>query len=425
MRLSHFLLLILVTPMISRSIVAQSPSEPEVDIVGRTAEITRTPVNQLLTPYGKQLQLPGLRPQALALSHNHKWLAVSGKTSDLLIINPETNEVTQRVRMPDPNYGSKGAEKKDALVSFTGLIFSHDDSKIYLSDVNGTIKEFDVDIGGIVSAGRSIVLPPAHAPRRAEEIPSGLALSADGKQLYICGNLSNKLLRLDLQTGQVTATWNVGVAPYDVALVDGIAVVSNWGGRIPDSDSTIGPAGKGTIVRVDPVRFIASEGSISLVDISKLPADENVRNIVTGLHACAIAVHPKRELIVCANAADDNLSVVSLPESKVVGKIWTKRSPADLFGAAPNALAFDKSGERLFVANGSQNAIGVIEFEADDLPESKLLGMIPVGWYPGALAFDSQHQRLFVANIKGLPVQMKQDPESKAQGFNSHLYRVV
>ena len=72
----------------------------------------------------------------------------------------------------------------------------------------------------------------------------------------------------------------------------------------------------------------------------------------------------------------------------VVATIWAKPNAADLLGAAPNAAAFDASGRRLYVANGSQNAIAVFEFDAEAPQRSRLLGMIPVGWYPGAVLVD-------------------------------------
>lgn len=388
--------------------------------VGRRSQgQQQTPVNQILTPHGRQLDLPGMRPQAMALAHNGKWLAVSGKTNQLLIVDPESGTVQHTISMQRRDDSGQLAVDRDAQVSYTGLIFAPDDSRIYLSDVNGTIKVFDVSGDGVVTASDSIPLPPANAPRRKNEIPSGLAISPDGKLLYICGNLSNRLLRLDLASGKVTQSWSVGVAPYDVRLVGDQAIVSNWGGRIPDDDSILGPAGRGTTVRVDPVRYIASEGSVSFVDLS---TTDSVEEIVTGLHASALVVSPDNKFVICANSADDNLSLIDVESRKVVHTIWAKPSPADLFGAGPNALAFNATGDRLYVANGSQNAIGVIEFEGDDFDDCKLVGLIPVGWYPGAIAVDKDRNSLYVANIKGLPIDPKVERQTGADGFNSHHY---
>ena len=61
-----------------------------------------------------------------------------------------------------------------------------------------------------------------------------MAVSRDGKRLYVALNLSNRLAELDAASGQVLRLWDVGFAPFDVALAGQKAYVSNWGGRRPD-----------------------------------------------------------------------------------------------------------------------------------------------------------------------------------------------
>jgi YVTN family beta-propeller protein len=100
-----------------------------------------------------------------------------------------------------------------------------------LSNVNGSIKVFAVDAQGTVTPSYTVPLPKANAPRRENEIPSGLAISDDGRRLYVCGNLSNQLFEIDTQTAEVMRSWPVGAAPYDVVLVGEKAFVSNWAGR--------------------------------------------------------------------------------------------------------------------------------------------------------------------------------------------------
>ena len=419
--------------------------------VGRSGtNRTVTPVNQLLTPLGIQVELPGLRPQAMALSPNGKWLAVSGKTSEVVLIDPVTGQILQRVALPSdqanepqPDVVSPNILEPDkkGQVSFTGLIFSPDGARLFLANVNGSVKVFEVASNGSVRPGFTILLPPASAPRRTNEIPAGLAISSDGKRLYVALNLSNRLGELDALTGKLLRLFEVGVAPYDVALVGGKAYVSNWGGRRPQSGELTGPAGRGMEVKVDPVRFIANEGSVTVIDLSRSSRREEApseklqtpnskllqdvvtspatKEILTGLHASALAVHPGGRHVVCANAASDNLSVIDTRTDQIVETIWVKQSPVDLFGASPNALAFDQNGQRLYVANGTQNAIAVVDFKPG---RSKLAGLLPVGWFPGALVYHPGHRSLCVANIKGLPTAMKTDKEGVKKGFNSHHY---
>ena len=122
---------------------------------------------------------------------------------------------------------------EEGQLSYTGLIFAPGGRRIYMSNVDGSIKVFGVDPDGTVEPSHTFPLPLAGAPRRAEEIPAGLAVTPDGRRLYVCGNLSNRLLELDTETGEVLRTFDVGVAPFDVVLAGGKAYVSNWGGRRP------------------------------------------------------------------------------------------------------------------------------------------------------------------------------------------------
>jgi len=412
---------------------AQTAQVSTRDIVGRIGvNCYQTPANQILTPAGVQVELPGMRPQALALSPDGQMLVTAGKTHDLAVVEPCSGRVLQRVPLPaesehdsTPNPVSEHILEpdKDGELSFTGLAFSPDGSRIYLANVDGSIKVFGIEQGGKVVGLFTLPLPPANAPRRRAEIPAGLAVSRDGKLLYVALNLSNRLTELDAATGRVLRLWDVGVAPYEVVLAGHKAYVSNWGGPRPDTNSVTGPAGQGTRVRVDPVRYIASEGSVSVIDLSPAETYSALRiphsAIATGLHASAMALSPNGRWLVVANAGSDTLSVIDTRTDQVVETICARQNPADLFGAQPNALAFDKSGRRLFVCNGTQNAVAVFDFAPDT---SKLLGLIPVGWFPGALVHDPRRKALYVANIKGCVSTQTLDPNEHT-GYNTHQYR--
>ena len=400
------------------------------ETVGRSARGLVTPANQFVTAAGTSVGLPGIRPNALALSPDGKLLVTSGLTRELVVVAPADGKILQRVAFPsdEDDEAPVSAEILDAnrkpQLSFTGLAFSPDSSRIYLANVNGDIKVFGVGKDEKVSPLFSIALPPANTPHRTNEIPAGIAVSHDGKKIYVAGNLSNRLLELEAATGKVLRTWDAGVAPYDVVLCKNKIYASNWGGRRPDADSVTGPAGRGTFVRVDE-RSIASEGSVSVIDlgssINDLGHDMRQSEILTGLHACALALSPNGKFLVVANAGSDTLSVIDTRSDKIVETICARQNPGDPFGAQPNALAFDKSGKKLFVCNGTQNAVAVFQFKPG---ESKLLGLIPAGWFPGAIAFDARRKQICVANIKNIG-EKKETPRKglgNALGFNSKQY---
>jgi YVTN family beta-propeller protein len=172
-------------------------------------------------------------------------------------------------------------------------------------------------------------------------------------------------------------------------------------------------------VRVD-ARSIASEGSVSVIDLDSEPRTAN-SELLTGLHACALVLSPDRRWLVVANAGSDTLSVIDTRSDKIVETICARQNPADLFGAQPNALAFDKKGKTLFVCNGTQNAVAVFRFKPGN---SQLFGLIPVGWFPGSIAYDAKQKKIYVANIKSLPATMEKAKPGLGNGigFNTHQY---
>jgi YVTN family beta-propeller protein len=398
------------------------------ETVGPTTSGLVTPVNQRVTPAGTQVELWGIRPNAMAASPDGRLLVTAGLTSELIVVDPVTEKIRQRVTFPTDLAGPREAEamssenqdsNKKAKMSLTGLAFSPDGKRIYLSNVNGDIKVFTVGKTNLVSQLFSIALPTIQTPKRTNEIPAGIAVSPDGKKIYVAGNLSNRLLELDAANGTVLRTWDVGVAPFGVVCCRNKIYVSNLGGRRPDAGSVTGPAGRGTLVRVDD-RSIASEGSVSVIDLNS-EFRTSSSEILTGLRAGALAVSPNGKYLAVANAGSDTVSVIDTRTDKIVETICARQNPADLFGAQPNALAFDKSGKTLFIANGTQNAIAVVKFNPG---QSKMLGLIPAGWFPAALAFDARHKQICVASLKNIGTKMEKPRRGFGigPGFNSKQY---
>jgi YVTN family beta-propeller protein len=223
----------------------------------------------------------------------------------------------------------------------------------------------------------------------------GLAVDPQGKSLFVAINISNTLGEIDIETGKLVREIPVGNAPYDVVLVGRRAYVSNWAGRLPGPGDRTGPSGDAAPVRVDPVRNIANDGSVSIVD---LDAGREIGQIVVGLHPSGMIATANGRYVLVANANSDSISVIDCERAAVVETISTRPAEALLFGSAPNALAPSPDGRRLYASNGTNNSIAVIDFQP---PNSRLLGCVPTGWYPAGLALDAQRGELYVANVKG------------------------
>jgi YVTN family beta-propeller protein len=362
------------------------------------------PTNQVLSPLGRQMAYDG-RPVDLALSPSGRHLAVLDRAA-VLVIDPRTAEFVGRQPLKEGSYA--------------GLVFTPDGKRLLASSFRGIIAAFDVADDGALAPGRPIELAAATGAPADMIVPVGLAVDAEGKTLWAVLNLRNTLAEIDLASGNLKREIPVGNAPFGVVLVGQKAYVTNWGGRLPDADSLTGPAGSGTPVRVDPLRHIASDGSVSVVD---LETGKEIGEIVVELHPSAVVATPDAARVLVANSNSDTVSVIDVATDKVIETISTRPAENMLFGSSPVALATSPDGQTLYVANGTNNAVAVVELSP---PKSRLLGCFPAGWYPGGLTLDRQREMLYVANVKGVgsrAVNWKGSRKVKGKdvyGYNSH-----
>lgn len=263
------------------------------------------PTNQILSPAGRQIIVGG-RPADIALSPDKKWLAVLNVV-DVQLVDVETGKILSHVSI----HGG----------SFKGIVFAPDGKRVYASSMKGGICVLKVSSDGKLSAAEPIEVPLRRARHGDSGLPVGLAISADGKTLYAALNLRNMLVEIDFVSGNVKREIPVGNTPYDVVLVRNCAYVSNWAGRLPTRDSTTGPSGAAPRVRVDPVRNIANDGSVSVVD---LDSGHDIGQIVVGLHPAGMVLTPDGNHLVVANASSDTLSVIDTHARKVVETVSTR-----------------------------------------------------------------------------------------------------
>ena len=200
------ILLIGCTAVNSDSTVSENKTKPKIipeksnwnknAAVGIISNRIVLPNSQTLTPAGKTTELPGMRPVTVSISPDGKLLATSGKTSKLLIFNLPATNAPHFISLPGEEDLVEKMETheinpdKSGQISYTGLVFSPDGKRIYLSNVNGSIKVFSVAANGIVRPAGTWKLPGKAAPERNNEVPAGLAVSADGKRLYVCGSFT-------------------------------------------------------------------------------------------------------------------------------------------------------------------------------------------------------------------------------------------
>ncbi|WP_197031388.1 YncE family protein [Bacillus sp. UNC438CL73TsuS30] len=355
------------------------------NLVGEQADgSVQTPVNQLITPAGKQIEFGG-NPISVAIHPN-------GKTAVTIV--GRNNYGGKGINVVDLATGKMAAtDFSIGLTTMWGLAYSKDGSQLYATGSKsgtGKVVVMSIDENGNPSIKKTYNLPKPAVGGNIN--PLDLAVGPQG-QLLVALNRDNSLGVLDPQTGTLTAKIPVENAPTSV-LVDGnTAYVTNQGGRIAkNSDTTVDSSG--TKVVVDPKTGATTTGTVSVIDLTTNTVEKNIE----------VGVQPERmtqsgQYIFVTNTNSDTVSVIDTKSKKVVQTIDIKPYPDSAKGAAPNAVKVIDN--KLMVSLGRDNAVAVYDWQGPD-KTLELQGLLPTAWFPVDLAVDQENKNLVVANADGI-----------------------
>ena len=352
---------------------------PEPALVGESTRGHWVPTRQLVRPAGKTLEFAG-RPVDMVAHPTGEWIFVKDHRG-IVVLDREMKAVRQQL-----SFSGGGGSMHGIAINAAG-------TRLWATDVESTLHEAAIAGDGTISWTRKISLPGPGGAGASHS--TGIALSGDGKRAYVCQSRNNTLAIVDLEAGQRVGEIAVGIAPYDVILSsDGKrAYVSDWGGRHPEQDDLTANS-SGTEVIVDE-RGVGASGCVSFVDLDD-QGGKQVALIDTGLHPADMVLSGDESTLYVACVNSDRVDVIDTASASVTGTIAT-RPMADLpFGSLPNALALDEDAGRLYVANGGNNSVAVVDLS----DQNKIDGFIPAGWFPGALVLADD--QLYIANVKGV-----------------------
>ena len=324
----------------------------------------RLPTGARLDPAGVSYEL-GSMPLAMALSPEKNRLVVllnGWREQGIQVVDRASGRVLQKISLP---------------AVFLGLIFGPDGRSIYVSGGNGDlIYRFDWRDGRATLAD-SIVLAPRKPRADGTHYPAGMAISRDGRTLYVAENLADSLAVVDLAARRVVQRLPTERYPYGVAVgANGSVFVSAWGGWTVSSfpAAANGMLGTGSRIKV-------------------------------GRHPSALLTSADGSRLFVASGSTDQISVLDTQSGQVVATLSDPTPAGTGEGSTPNAFSLSPDGGRLFVAEADNNAVAVFDLSARTSGLSTasgtdaLLGRIPVGWYPSALVADGGD--LLVVNGKG------------------------
>lgn len=316
-----------------------------LDPAGRTFDVGNMPLSAISAPDGKLiLLLSGFREQGVQ------------------VVDPESGKVLQTVLQP---------------AAFFGLSFTSDGKMLYASGANEDVVYAYSYQNGAVQLKNKLVLAPHEEGKPGKHIPAGIALSANGKYLYVAENVSDTFAVVDLRTGTVVDRKPAGHFPYAVVVgPDGSVYVSSWGGNV--------------VLRY---RMHSSGGKV-----------RDSRSLAVPRHPSALLLNPRTSRLFVASASTDTIGIINTRKFQLIGTLKDP-APGAQEGSTPNAFALSADGKKLFVAEADNNAVAVFQLSAaasgvNGGPKTnRLAGRIPVGWYPTSLVRIGN--QLFVVNGKG------------------------
>ncbi|MDB5010173.1 MAG: phosphoesterase, partial [Mucilaginibacter sp.] len=389
------------------------------------------PYNRIIQPAGNVVQYGdgNLENHSLdaKLIPGTTMLAVEDRYG-IALVDTKKNEVAARWSY------SSDAKYKGAMSTYSGIrVFnSNGEVQIFWSVANaGNHSSYVMQAvweGGKLSLKNAILFKPEGDSPLA--LPNGLAITNENGAdcLYVVLNGNNQLVKMDLKTQAVKWSVHTGVAPYAITLANGKAYVSNWGGPLPvdTTHETAGlPYGKAYI---DPKTGATSRGTVSVFDVQTGKA---ITEIETGLHPNDIIAAADKQFVYVANGNSDNITVIDTRKDKV-----TETIPVNLFnnkqliGDSPNGLVLSEDGRQLYVANGLDNAVAVIQLGSNAVVAGKgksvIKGFIPTEAYPAGMEITSN--TLYVTNLEGEGARVNSNslkkegdiPETKGGAYNAH-----
>ncbi|WEO99489.1 alkaline phosphatase family protein [Streptomyces sp. FXJ1.172] len=369
------------------------------DQVGQvTAKGQVVSADQYINPYGSRLVINDGKIMSSTVSPDGSHLAASVTDGDaaLVLVDLKTGQVKQKV-------GANAADDlriKSGSVGQEGPTYSPDGKQLWLGQTDGYTK-FTVNADGTLADPTTVSIP---ADGAKHALVGAAVFSADGSTVYSAVNGQNRVVAIDAATGAVKQSWSVGNAPRGMAQAGGKLYVSNEGGRpAKPGETTINSYG--TQVPASPKTGATTTGTVSVIDLADPSAP--VGTVDVGLHPTA--VYAKNGAVFVTNTADNNVSVISTKNDKVVQTISTQPWPEASVGYEPNAVTLTDDGH-LLVTLGRANAVAVYRYTSAQEPVS-YVGLLPTDYFPAEIT--TVGKTVVVSNTRGIDARR---PDSAGHG---------
>ncbi|MCL1870819.1 MAG: phosphoesterase [Promicromonosporaceae bacterium] len=373
--------------------------------------------DQVIKPIGDRLMTPFGKIMASSVSPDGRFLAASStdrsvvlqvfdlKTYRLVAMVGTSSASTAAAALTAAGIsGVQYTQISDGSVGQEAPTFAPDGSSVWLAQ-SGGLTRFAVNADGTLGATKTVAIA---AQSGHSALTSGIAFSPDGTVLYAGVNGQNRVQAIDPASGALGQSWNVGIAPREIAVVGSKLYVSNEGGRQAQAgDTTMGSYG--TAVPADTVKGTSTTGTVSVIDTASAAA--TVGSIDVGLHPTAMHLAGKALFVINTNS--DTVSVIDTSKDAVVQTIDTKPWKSSDTGYQPDAVTLTQDGH-LLVTLSRANAVAVYSYDGNPQSPVSYIGLLPTDYYPSEVA--EVGGQILVTNTRGIDARGANLTFNKGQG---------
>jgi YVTN family beta-propeller protein len=341
-----------------------------------------------LTPAGTQVEVANF-PVNIAIHPRGRYAAVlhcGYGRHEIVVVDIEGEKVVSRTPVEE---------------AFYGLVFSHQGEHLYCSGASSEgIRAFSFTDGQLADGG---LIPLRDASEKG--IPCGLAISADGRRLYIANVWGQSVGALDLVEKKPVFDLRFSVAapviviPPSQPLDDDSAAASKRAEAARLKTMADAPFPYACALDEDRDRLYVSLWAQAAIAEIDLKSRTVARTISVEEHPNELLLSASGRLLYVANANRNTVSVIDTASGTVTETLLASLYPNLPPGSTPDGLALSPDGTLLFVANATIDAVAV--FDVSEPGRSRSLGLIPTGWYPTSVRVTPDGKRLLIANGKG------------------------
>lgn len=293
--------------------------------------------------------------------------------------------------------------------TFNGLAWHPNGQEFYVAGgVDDNVHVFALQGGLWTEVGSPILL--GHATGDGIDVApmaAGLAVNASGTRLSVANFENDSVSVIDLEK-------RLAVAEVDLRP-----------GKVDPSQRGVPGGGYPfwVVIKGNTKAYVSSQRDDEVVILDLTSTIPRVTGrIRVGSHPNKMIMNRSQTRLFVANGNSDTVAVIDTETNRVLEEIGTTAptvlfpNPQGLKGSNPNSLVLSPDERILYVANGGTNAVAVIRLwqhddnkgedegdddeEEDKHPKSRVIGLIPTGWYPNSVSLNKSGSWLYVVNGK-------------------------